>query len=68
MEQGDDYHGSRPVCAFTDKDEAKSYGEKCYANQVRGCGSETCNHKYFYSVVDVSLISGFKWFWRFLLH
>ena len=50
MEWGDDYHGSRPVHAFTNEDKAGVYARDCDVNQLRDCGSETCDHKYSYVV------------------
>ena len=50
MKWGDDYHGSNPVSAFTDEGKAGAYARDCDVNQIRGCGSETCDHKYSYVV------------------
>ena len=58
MEWGDDYHGSRAVCAFTDKDKAESYCKECYADQVPGCGSVTCDYKYTYVVHKIPMDKG----------
>lgn len=50
MEWGDDYHGSVPVGVFTNQDEAKACAADLQVNQVSTCGSETCDHKYWYTV------------------
>ena len=55
MEYGDDYHGTRPVCVFSDEDKAKAYARDCDLNQVPDCGSETCDHKYRYVVHKVPI-------------
>lgn len=58
MEWGDDYHGSNPVCAFTDEDKAKAYARDCGVNQVPTCGSKTCDHKYSYVVHTIPMDKG----------
>ena len=58
MEWGDDYHGSRPVQAFTDEGEARAYARDCGVNQVPNCGSETCDHKYSYVVHTIPMDKG----------
>ena len=55
MEWGDDYHGSRPVCDFTDEGKAGEYARDCDVNQVRDCGSETCDHQYSYVVHKIPM-------------
>lgn len=55
MEIGDDYHGSRLVCAFSDRAKAKDYAKESEANQTRDCGSETCDHRYSYDVQTIDL-------------
>ena len=55
MECGDDYHGSRPVRAFTDEGKARAYARDCDLNQVPGCGLETCDHKYSYVVRKIPM-------------
>ena len=58
MEWGDDYHGSRPVRAFTDEGKAGVYARDCDVNQLRDCGSETCDHKYSYVVHKIPMDKG----------
>ena len=55
MENGDDYHGTRPVEAFTNESEALRCSKSLQVNQTPDCGSETCCHKYWYSVHKVRL-------------
>lgn len=55
MEWGDDYHGSSPVCVFTDEGKAKAYARDCGVNQVPDCGSETCDHRYRYVVHKIPM-------------
>lgn len=55
MEHGDDYHGTCPVCVFSDEDAAKAYARDCDLNQVPGCGLETCDHRYSYVVHKIPM-------------
>ena len=55
MEWGDDYHGSRPVCVFTNEDRAKAHAADLKVNQTSTCGSETCTHKYWYTVHEIPI-------------
>ena len=54
MEWGDDYHGSRPVRAFTDEGKAGAYARDCDVNQIP-CQEGNCGHKYMYVVHKISM-------------
>ena len=52
MENGDDYHGSGPVRAFTKKDLAEAHADKLDREQ-KPC--EHCGDTYTYTVSDLEL-------------
>ena len=56
MEVGDDYHGTRPVCACSDKTRAEEFAKESEADQMPDCGVDTCGHRYAYVVHKIYLI------------
>ena len=55
MANGDDYHGSYPVRVFTDQEAANKAAKDADKNQVKGCGSDTCDHRYYHTVHPIGL-------------
>ena len=52
MANGDDYHGTYPVRAFSDKEVADKAAEDAEKNQTR---CETCDAKHYYTVHSLGL-------------
>lgn len=52
-EVGDDYHGSRNVCAYTKEEDAKKIAEKLYSEQ-EPCPD--CGDKYSYPVHSIEVL------------